>query len=66
MWFIAVDEVKWGFSSVRIRAMVVDELSHRHVFIPIRRVVSTEDAKIGFYFLIDSFSFTISLSVIGR
>ena len=44
-----------------MRAMIVDKFCHRGVFCPCFRVGAAEDSKIGFYFLIDPFCFSIGL-----
>ena len=48
-----------------MRAMVVGELSKGSVLCPGNRIGATEDLKVGLYFLVDMFSFPISLRVIG-
>ena len=64
LWFIAEHEVEWGFTSGRVRVVVVDELSHGDMVSPCFRVRTTEDAEVGLDFLVESFCFPISLGVI--
>ena len=44
-------------------AMIVDEFSHRGVFCPCFRVGATEDLKVDFHLLINSFGFSTHPSV---
>jgi hypothetical protein len=44
---------------------VMDKFSRRQELGPIMGFVGTEDLKIGFYFLIGSFSLTVSLRMIS-
>ena len=62
--FIAKHEVEWEFASHGVRAVVVDELSHRNMVSPCFRVRATEDAEVGLDFLVESFCFPISLGVV--
>ena len=48
-----------------VRAVVVGEFSEGNVLSPGSRVRAAEDLKISFYFLVNTFSFPISLRVIG-
>ena len=38
LWFVAEHKVEWGFSGGGVRAVVVDEFSHRDVVGPCFRV----------------------------
>ena len=49
----------------RVRAVVVGEFDKGNVLSPGSRVRAAEDPKISFYFLVNTFSFSISLRVIG-
>ena len=49
----------------RVRVVIVDEFSEGNVLCPVSGIGATEDPKVGFCFLVDSFSFPISLRVIG-
>ena len=46
LWFISEHEIKQGFASGGMRAVVVDELGHRDVVSPCFRVGATEDEEI--------------------
>ena len=48
-----------------VRVVIVGEFSKGNVLSPGSRVRATKDPKIGFYFLVHTFSFPISLGVIG-
>ena len=41
------------------------EFSKGNMLCPGSRIGATEDPKIGFYFLVNSFSFSVSLRVVG-
>ena len=45
--------------------MVVGEFCEGDVLCPRSRVGTAEDSKIGFYLLVDTFSFSIGLQVIS-
>ena len=45
--------------------MIVGEFCEGNVLCPRSGIGATEDPKVGFYFLVDLFSFPISLRVIG-
>ena len=45
--------------------MVVGEFCMGDLFGPRCRVIAAEDSKVGFDFLVDSFSFAVGLRVIG-
>ena len=45
--------------------VIVGEFSKGNVLSPGSRVRATEGPKISFYFLVDTFSFPISLGVVG-
>ena len=62
--FVAKHEVERGFSGGGVRAVVVDELGHRDMVSPCFGVGTTEDAKVGFDFLVESFCFSVGLRVV--
>ena len=45
--------------------MVVGKFSIRYQLCPQGEVISTEDSKVGFDFLVDLFTFSVGLGVIG-
>ena len=49
----------------RVRAVIVGEFSKGDVLSPRSRVRAAEDLKIGFDFLVHTFSLPISLRVVG-
>ena len=49
----------------RVRAVIVGEFSKGNVLSPGSGVRAAKDPKIGFYFLVHTFGFPISLGVIG-
>jgi len=65
MGFITHHEVKGRLTGDGVRVVVVGELGVRDLLRPGRGVGATEDAEIGFYFLVDSFSFSIGLGMVG-
>ena len=52
-------------NSYRVRVVVVGEFGKGNVLSPGSRVRAAEDLKISFYFLVNMFSFPVSLRVIG-
>ena len=63
--FIFHHKIKWRLTSNRVRAVVVHEFGMGNRLKQRCGIIATEDAKIGFYFLVYSFSFTIGLWVIS-
>ena len=63
--FISHHEIEWGLTGDGVRAVVVGEFCVGDRFGPRCRIITAEDAKVGFDFLIDSFRFAIGLWVIG-
>ena len=63
--FISKHEVEWGFPGRKMRAVIVYKFGHRDVIYPCFMVRATKEVEIGFNFLIELFSFSISLRVIG-
>ena len=57
MRFIPHHEKEWGLGSDRVWVVVVGKLGIG--------IISTEDLKVGFNFLVDLFSFSVGLGVIG-
>ena len=49
----------------RVGVVIVGEFSKGNMLCPGSRIGATEDPKIGFYFLVNSFSFSVSLRVVG-
>ena len=48
-----------------MRAVVVSKFGVSNRICPSGRAISTEDSKVCFYFLVDSFRFSISLGMVG-
>ena len=65
MWFIAVKEGEWRHFGGTMWGRVVVEFSGGKELYPFGWVVGTEDAEIGFEFLIGSFRLSVSLGMIG-
>ena len=65
MGFISHHEIEGGLISNRMRSVVVSEFSMGDRFGPRCGVIATEDAEIGFYFLVHSFHFAVRLRVIS-
>ena len=65
MWFIAVKEGEQGHLGGAMWGRVVVEFSGGKELYPFGWVVGTEDAEIGFKFLIGSFCLSIGLGMIG-
>ena len=65
MGFISHHEEEWRLVGYRVRAVIVGEFSKGNVLSPGSWVRVTEDPKISFDFLVDAFSFPISLGVVG-
>ena len=63
--FISHHEEEWRLVSYGVRAVIVGEFSKGDVLSPRSRVRATEDPKIGFYFLVHTFSLSVSLRMIG-
>ena len=63
--FVSHHEVKRGLVSDGVRAVIVGELGVGDVIGPRSGVVSTEDPKVRFDFLVYSFGFSIGLGVVG-
>ena len=65
MGFISHHEEEWRLVGYGMRAVIVGEFSKGDVLSPRSRVRAAEDPKIGFYFLVHTFSLPISLRVVG-
>ena len=65
MGFISHHEVKRGLVGDGVRAVIVGELSVGDVIGPRSGVVSTEDPKVSFDFLVYLFGFSIRLGMVG-
>ena len=63
--FISHHEEEWRLVGYGVRAVIVGEFSEGDVLSPRSRVRATEDPKRGFYFLVHTFSLSISLRVVG-
>ena len=63
--FIAHHEVKRGCVARVVLSVVVNELCHRKVVGPFSGCRAAIDAKIGFKFLVEAFSLSIGLGMIG-
>ena len=65
MRFVTHYEVKQRLIGDRMRAVVMGKFSMGDVVSPRSRIVSTEDPKVCFDFLVYPFSFSVQLRVIG-
>ena len=65
MGFVAHHEREGGGIGDGVGGGILREFCHREEFGPFRRLVLSEDLKIGFEFLIDPFRLAISLQVVG-
>ena len=65
MGFIAHHEVKQRLTGDGVRVVIMSELSMGDVIGPGSGVISTEDSKVHFDFLVYPFSFPIRLGVVG-
>ena len=63
--FISHHEEEWRLVGYRVRAVIVGEFSEGDVLSPRSRVRATEDPKICLYFLVHTFSLSVSLRMIG-
>ena len=65
MQFISHHEIEWGLIHDRVRAVIVGEFSVGDFVCLGIRVRPTEDLKICFNFLVNTFHFAIRLCVVG-
>ena len=65
MGFITHHEVEWRLIGDGMRSVIVSEFSVGDVISPRSGVISTEDPKVHFNFLVYPFGFPIELRVIG-
>ena len=65
MGFVSHHEEEWQLVGYGVRAVVVGEFGKGDVLSPGSWVRAAEDSKISFYFLVNTFSFPVSLRVIG-
>ena len=63
--FISHHEEEWRLVGHGMRTVVVGEFGEGDVLSPRSWVRAAEDLKIGFYFLVHTFSLPISLRVVG-
>ena len=63
--FVSHHEEEWRLVGYGVRAVVVGEFSKGNVLHSGSWVRAAEDPKISFYFLVNTFSFPVSLRVIG-
>jgi hypothetical protein len=62
---IAHHKVEWGSATCRVMLCIMDEFGKRKHGGPSGLVIGTEDAKVNFEFLVNLFSFSITLGVEG-
>jgi hypothetical protein len=62
--FISHHEEKWGGIMGVVFSMIMNEFCHGKVLDPIKRCRAAVDAKVGFQFLVQMFSLSISLRVV--
>ena len=65
MEFISHHEIEWELAGDGVRAVIVSEFGMRDIISPRSRIVSTEDLKTYFNFLVYLFSLSIGLGMIG-
>ena len=65
MGFISHHEIEWRLIRDGVRVVVMGEFGMRDFVCPGTRVGSAEDPKVHFNLLVDTFSFSIRLRVIG-
>ena len=65
MWFISHHEIGWGLICDRVGLVIVCELGKGDVLGPGCGIRSTEDPEVGLDFLVDAFSFAISLRMVS-
>ena len=63
--FISHHEEEWGLVGYGVRAVIMGEFGEGDVLGPRSRVRAAEDPKISFYFLVHTFSLSISLRVVS-
>ena len=63
--FISHHEEEWRLVGYGVRVVIVGEFGKGNVLSPGSRVRAAEDPEISFNFLVDMFSFPISLGVVG-
>ena len=63
--FISHHEEKRGLVGNGVRVVIMSELSKGDVLSPGSRVGATEDPKVSFHFLVNTFSFSIGLRMIS-
>ena len=63
MGFISYHEEKWQLVGDRVRTVIMSEFSKGNVLSPGSRIGATEDPKVSFYLLVNTFSFSIGLRV---
>ena len=65
MGFISHHEIEWQLAGDRMRAVIVCKFHIGNFVSPGSGVRSTKDSQVGLNFLIDLFSFSIRLRMIG-
>ena len=65
MGFISHHEEEWRLVGYGVRVVIVGEFGEGNVLSPRSWVRAAENPKIGFYFLVHTFGFPISLRVVG-
>ena len=65
MRFISHHEEEWRLVGHRVRVVIVGEFCEGNVLCPGSGIRATEDPKVSFYFLVDSFYFSVCLRVVG-
>ena len=63
--FISHHEEEWRLVGYGMRTVIVGEFGEGDVLSPGSRVRAAEDPKISFYFLVHTFSFSVSLRVVS-
>ena len=63
MRFISHHEEEWRLVGHGVRVVIVGEFCEGNVLCPGSGIRATEDPKVSFYFLVDSFCFSICLRV---
>ena len=65
MEFIAHHEEEWRLVGDGVRVVIMGEFCKGNVLCPGSRIGATENPKVSFHFLVNTFSFSIGLRVIS-
>jgi len=65
MGFVSHHEVEGRLAGDRVGSVIVGKFGMGNLFGPRGRVCATEDVEVSFHFLVNVFSFSIGLRVVG-